>query len=342
MVIGVYTADLVRGWATNTFVKEMFPKFCTHLKQTTYQNNECLVICCWTWCHAIFEREISYVNLCIYIIESLIINSITRNLLIQYSSTIQPVVFSKPTELQKMAPQLPSHLLCPHSRGKGVKLASRNTSNMDHESYPPRGEITTIACSNPIIHIVYRIHFLLNKNTKGKYTQKNTFLIFLVNLHGRWKLGHILSSTIMFTRNWFYLITNLLTIKYVLYNFIKSGKKAFIRLLSPFCCPYNFHTKKRHTHTPVTPVTATEPWSNTVLMPLLWPNKCTCGMAIRPNRERWEGISDTVGVFFGWTPKCVPFLYKHQKWWEIHGLMNWFTMICWWIWQDLPGNMMQC
>lgn len=148
-----------------------------------------------------------------------------------------------------MAPQLPSHLLCPHSRGKGVKLASRNTSNMDHESYPPRGEITTIACSNPIIHIVYRIHFLLNKNTKGKYTQKYTFLIFLVNLHGRRKLGHILSSTIMFTRNWFYLITNLLTIKYVLYNFIKSGKKAFIRLLSPFCCPYNFHTKKGHTHT---------------------------------------------------------------------------------------------
>ena len=130
---------------------------------------------------------------------------------------------------------------------------------------PPRGEITTIACSNPIIHIVYRIHFLLNKNTKRKYTQKYTFLTFL----GRRKLGHILSSTIMFTRNLFYLITNLLTIKYVLYNFIKSLNMSFIRLLSPFCFPYNFHTKKTHTHTPVTPVTATEPWSNTVLMPLL-------------------------------------------------------------------------
>lgn len=110
----------------------------------------------------------------IYIIESLIINSITitRNLLIQYSSTIQPVVFSNPTELQKMAPQLPSHLLCPHSRGKGVKLASRNTSSMDHESYPPRGEITTIACSISIIHIVYRIHFLLNKKHKEKIHTK--------------------------------------------------------------------------------------------------------------------------------------------------------------------------
>ena len=60
-------------------------------------------------------------------------------------------------------------------------------------------------------------------------------------------------------------------------------------------------------------MTATEPWSNTVLMPLLWPNKCTCGMAIRPNRERWEGISDTVGVFFRLNPKMCTFFVQTPK-----------------------------
>lgn len=42
-------------------------------------------------------------------------------------------------------------------------------------------------------------------------------------------------------------------------------------------------------------------------------------MAIRPNRERWEGISDTVGVLRLNPKMCAFCVQTPKKWWEIHG-----------------------